>query len=46
MKKPRTRAVAHFERTGCIIPGHQAEIAGYLAERGADYSDNHEHSDR
>lgn len=32
--KARTRAVAHFERTGCILPGHQGEIAQYLAERG------------
>ena len=26
-------AVAHFERTGVILPGHQAEIAAYLAKK-------------
>jgi len=31
-----TKAVAHFERTGCIMPGHAGEIAAYLAKRNTD----------
>lgn len=31
LPRPRTRAEAHFARTGCILPGHQGEIAGYIA---------------
>jgi hypothetical protein len=30
----RTVAIAHFERTGMILPGHAAEIAAYRAEDG------------
>lgn len=29
----RTKAIAHYERTGLILPGHAAEIARY---RGGD----------
>ena len=25
-------AIAHFERTGCILPGHAGTIARYRAE--------------
>lgn len=31
--RPRTRAAAHFARTGCILPGHAGEVAAYLKER-------------
>jgi len=34
--RPRTRAVAHFTRTGCILPGHAAEVAAYRQEVQAD----------
>jgi len=25
----RTKAIAHYERTGMILPGHAAEVARY-----------------
>lgn len=28
-----SRAVEHYKRTGCIIPGHADEVAAFLAER-------------
>lgn len=28
-----TAAVAHFKRTGCILPGHASEIAEWLSEK-------------
>lgn len=28
----RTIAVAHFERTGCILPDYAGEVAAYRAE--------------
>lgn len=30
--RARSRAVAHYERTGLILPGHAAEIAAYRAQ--------------
>lgn len=29
----KSKAIAHFKRTGAILPGAQGEIARYLAER-------------
>lgn len=29
-----TRAVAHYKRTGCILPGTQGEVARYLRRQG------------
>lgn len=31
MSRPNSKAVAHYKRTGLIPPGHQAEVAAYLA---------------
>jgi len=31
-----TAAVAHFKRTGCILPSHAGEIARYLAENNSE----------
>lgn len=39
MSRARSRAEAHFERTGLILPGAQGEIASYLARtNGGDQS--------
>ena len=27
-----TKAIKHFKRTGCILPGHAGEIAAYIKE--------------
>jgi len=26
------KAVAHWKRAGCILPGHQADVAEWIAE--------------
>jgi len=31
--RSRSKAIAHFERTGLILPGAQGEVAAYLASR-------------
>ena len=28
-----TKAIKHFERTGCILPGHAGEIAEWLSKK-------------
>lgn len=30
--RPTSKAVAHWARTGTIIPGHEAEVAAYISE--------------
>jgi len=35
---PRTIAIAHYERTGRILPGHASDVAAYRAAKLSDKS--------
>lgn len=36
-----SHAIHHFQQTGLILPGHQAEIAAYRANTTRDHTESH-----